>query len=92
MENGTNAPTKVYVLELQGDIECTSGITIAEIGGTSLDRSTLEKLRVQKEEELDEYFDGRTEDDEDDSGDSWCYCNTDYSSRPAWVISEYPLL
>lgn len=89
----------VYVLQLQGDIECTSGITIAEIGGTSLDRSKLETLRVEKERELDEYFDGRRtqcdcaecEEDHDD-GDVWCYLNTDYSSRPTWVIVSYPLL
>ena len=92
----------VYVLQLEGDIECTAGITIAEIGGTSLDRSKLETLREKKERELDEYFDGRQapcdcddeecEEDHDSDGDVWCYLNTDYSTRPTWVIASYPLL
>ena len=103
METGTNqsAPTKVYVLELWGDIVCTSGAIIVEIGGVSLDRSVLERLMVEKEKELRAYFDDEDvsddgdddEEDEEEYEDEECtYMNTDYSSRPTWSISEYPLL
>lgn len=97
METGTNqsAPTKVYVLELWGDIVCTSGAIIVEIGGVSLDRSVLERLMVEKEKELRAYFDDEdddSEEEEDDEDEECTYMNTDYSSRPTWSISEYPLL
>lgn len=98
--NEKTALEKVYVLELVGDPINSSGCVTIEVAGTSLDRSKLEKLMVQKDEELDECFDGHTEpcdcDDEgceeDHDGGEWCYLNSDYSSRPTWTINEYPLL
>lgn len=87
METNPDSPAKtIYVLELVGDIVNTGGSTIVEVGGVSFDKATLEKLKSQKDTELLEYLGP-----EDDDGEC-CYMNTDYSERPCWVISEYPLL
>lgn len=89
METTPTAPTKVYVLELVGDPVNSSGSITIEIGGTSLDRSKIEALKVEKDKALDDYF---GDDEEHEDGDDWCYCNSDYSERPYWSISEYPLI
>lgn len=85
-----NTKKKVYVLELVGDIVNTGGSVTLETGGVSLDRSSLEVLREQKERELDEYFGVNEESDEDYH--DWCYMNTDLSERPFWTIVEYDLV
>lgn len=103
MKNGKKiAASKVYVLELVGDPINSGGRVTIEVGGASLDRSKLESLKIEKDEELDEYFDGRQEpcdcddddceEDHDGSDEEWCYMDSDYSTRPEWTIVDYPLL
>lgn len=97
----------VYVLELIGDPVNSGGSVTIDIGGTSLDRATLENLKVEKDAELSEYFDGACVDPDCSAweGDcececdknhvqdaDWCYRNSDYSRCPTWVITSYPLL
>lgn len=77
---------KVYILELVGDIESTSGTHTIEVGGVSLSRQTLEDLKCHHDRELDEYF------GDDEEEDTFTYLNTDYSSRPEWVITEHDLV
>lgn len=97
--------SKVYVLELLGDISNTPGSVTLEVGGVSTDKKVLENLKVQKDKELDEYFDDgeddeeesdddedEDEDDFDDEDGEYCYMNYDLSSRPEWVIQTYDLL
>ncbi len=80
---------KVYVLELIGDPQNSGGSVTFEIGGISTSKSVLETLKVEKDKWLDEYLgDGEVEEEE---GEYTLY-NTDLSSRPSWVITEYPLL
>jgi hypothetical protein len=89
--------TKVYVLELIGDPQSSGGEVTFEVGGTSLDKSVLEELKVKKDEWLCKYlgdpegwFEG---DDVDfDEGREYTLYNTDLSSRPHWSIQEYDLL
>ena len=100
MENTSTGP-KAYVLQLVGDPINSGGMVTIDVAAVSLDRSRLEALLPTKEAELDEYFEGRSApcdcDDEDceeehDDGEEWCYMNSDYSSRPEWVIDEYVLV
>lgn len=92
---------KVYVLELVGDIQNTPGAVTLEIGGVSLDKKALERLKVQKDKELDDYLgsdSGDTEDDEDEDEDDYddggdiTYMNYDLDSRPEWTITEHDLV
>ena len=92
---------KVYVLELSGDIQSTPGSVTLEVGGVSLDKTVLERLKVEKDKELDEYLgeedddeseDDEEEDEDEDYEDGCTYMNYDLDSRPEWTIVEYDLL
>jgi len=48
--------TKVYVLELLGDPQNSGGSVIFEVAGVSLDRSVLEKLKIEKDKWLIDYL------------------------------------
>ena len=87
---------KVYALELWADPESSGSSAIFEVAGISTDRAVLERLKVEKEKWLDEYFsDERNfDDDTDEYDDEYQYVlfNTDLSGRPYWSITEYDLL
>ena len=96
----TSDKSKVYVLELIGDPTNSSGSITISIGGTSLDLSKIEELKIKKDVEIEEYFsdveavcdcdDDECENNHDDH--EWTYMNSDYSSRPSWTIVSYELL
>lgn len=83
---------KAYILELEGDIESTPGTVTLEVGGVSLDREVLEKLKVVKDQELDEYLGDDASDEDDDYPEQVVYHNYDLSGRPHWNIREYDLV
>lgn len=105
MENGTETDTpKVYVLELTGDPVNSAGQVTIEMGGMSLDRTKLEALKVTKDAELSDYFDGAcldTEcpgweepfghDDEETGEHVECECDKNHDQNDEWCYhnSDY---
>ena len=84
--------SKIYVLQLIGDIQSTPGSVTLKLGGVSLNRNALETLKVRKDKELDEYMgdDGCDYNEEDEDGVT--YLNYDLTSRPVWEITEHDMV
>jgi hypothetical protein len=87
-----NGSQYAYVLQLEGDVSMGSGVTL-EVAMVSLDRATVEAMKVRKDAELLAHFDGEPEGEhmEEDGGEPCEWSGTELSTRPYWAIVEYPL-
>jgi len=73
----------MFQLCLNGDVSYGSGVALEVDGRVFRNREDAEKELAMKQKELDDYFEGHDEDE-----DEYEYFGTSVSGRPEWVIVE----